>query len=108
VYHIFPDLEDISCEYDIFFFCDIIIHLNDLNIQLQWKDRLVFEMFGLVKSFKLKIKLFSIQLLQGEIGHFSTCLKYIPQNKHDILGKRLRCNLIKDLFYVKMKKFSFC
>ena len=44
------------------------------------------------------MKLFSIQLLQGEMGHLSTCLKQIPQNKHKTLGKRYasQINLLMD------------
>jgi hypothetical protein len=35
-----------------FFCCDITAHLNDLNVQLQGKDQLIFQMFAAVKAFK--------------------------------------------------------
>jgi hypothetical protein len=52
------------------FFCDITAHLNDLNIQLQGKDQLIFQMFAAVKAFKMKFKLFRSQLSKGEMCPF--------------------------------------
>jgi hypothetical protein len=36
----------------IVFCCDITAHLNDLNVQFQGKDQLIFQMFASVKAFK--------------------------------------------------------
>ena len=82
--------------------------MDSIFIQLQGKDRLVIEMFGLVKFFKLKMKQFSIQLLQGEIGHFLTCLRHIPKNKHNILGKRYasKINLLVEEFNKRFVLFK--
>jgi hypothetical protein len=33
----FPELEDESWNHDLFFFCDVITHLNNLKTQLQGK-----------------------------------------------------------------------
>jgi hypothetical protein len=54
----FQQLENESWNHDLFFLCDITAHLNDLNIQLQVKDQLTFQMFAAVKAFKIKLKLF--------------------------------------------------
>jgi hypothetical protein len=48
----FQELENESWNHDIFFSCVITAHLNDLNVQLQGKDQLIFQMFAAVKAFK--------------------------------------------------------
>uniref|UniRef100_A0A674K1K9 SPIN-DOC-like zinc-finger domain-containing protein n=1 Tax=Terrapene triunguis TaxID=2587831 RepID=A0A674K1K9_9SAUR len=63
-------------------------HLNDLNIQLQGKNQLIFQMCAAVKAFKMKLKLFRSQLSKGEMCHFPTCAQNIPQNKHAELGEK--------------------
>uniref|UniRef100_A0A8C3SKW3 SPIN-DOC-like zinc-finger domain-containing protein n=1 Tax=Chelydra serpentina TaxID=8475 RepID=A0A8C3SKW3_CHESE len=77
----FPELENESWNQDLFFFCDITAHLNDLYIQLQGKNQLIFQMCAAVKAFKMKLKLFGSQLSKGEMCHFPTCLgeKYARQ-----------------------------
>uniref|UniRef100_A0A674JUH9 SPIN-DOC-like zinc-finger domain-containing protein n=1 Tax=Terrapene triunguis TaxID=2587831 RepID=A0A674JUH9_9SAUR len=84
----FPELENESWNQDLFFFCDITAHLNDLNIQLQGKNQLIFQMCAAVKAFKMKLKLFRSQLSKGEMCHFPTCAQRIPQNKHAELGEK--------------------
>jgi hypothetical protein len=46
----FQEIENESWNHDLFFFCDITAHLNDLNIQLQGKDQLTFQMFAAVTN----------------------------------------------------------
>jgi hypothetical protein len=38
----FPELEDESWNHDLFSFCDVTTHLNNLNTQLQEKISLCF------------------------------------------------------------------
>ena len=40
------------------------------------------------------MKLFSIQLLHGEMGKLSTCLKHIAQNKQKTLEKDIQDKLM--------------
>ncbi|XP_050819799.1 general transcription factor II-I repeat domain-containing protein 2A-like isoform X2 [Gopherus flavomarginatus] len=63
-------------------------HLNDLNIKLQDKNQLVFQMCAAVKAFKMKLKLFRSQLSKGEMYHFLTCAQRIPQHKLAELGEK--------------------
>uniref|UniRef100_A0A8C0GSN7 SPIN-DOC-like zinc-finger domain-containing protein n=1 Tax=Chelonoidis abingdonii TaxID=106734 RepID=A0A8C0GSN7_CHEAB len=84
----FPEFENESWNQDLFFFCDITAHLNDLNIQLQGKNQLIFQMRAAVKAFKMKLKLFRNQLSKGEVCHFPTCAQRIPQHKHAELGEK--------------------
>jgi hypothetical protein len=84
----FPELHDKMWNNDLYFLCDIKCHLNELNLQLQGKAQLMFEMITALKSFKMKLQLFKSQLSRGEIGNFPTCEKHIPLFKHAQLGKR--------------------
>ncbi|KAG6926376.1 GTF2I repeat domain containing 2 [Chelydra serpentina] len=88
----FPELENESWNQDLFFFCDITAHLNDLNIQLQGKNQLIFQMCAAVKAFKMKLKLFRSQLSKGEMCHFPTCAQHIPPHKHVELGEKYAKN----------------
>ncbi|CAM2109005.1 unnamed protein product [Caretta caretta] len=84
----FPELENESWNQDLFFFCDITAHLNDLNIQLQGKNQLIFQMCAAVKAFKMKLKLFRSQLSEGKMCHFPTCAQCIPQHKYAELEEK--------------------
>jgi hypothetical protein len=48
----FQELENESWNHDLFFSCDITTHQNDLNVQLQGKDLIIFQMFAAVKALK--------------------------------------------------------
>jgi hypothetical protein len=84
----FPELHDEKWNNDLCFLFDITCHLNELNLQLQGKAQLIFEMITALKFFKMKLQLFNSELSRGEMGHFLTCKKYIPLCKHAELGKR--------------------
>ncbi|XP_075443375.1 general transcription factor II-I repeat domain-containing protein 2-like [Ascaphus truei] len=84
----FPELEDESWNHDLFFFCDITTHLNNLNIEHQGKNKLIFQLYAAVKAFQVKLKLFRSQLLKGAMCHFPTCAQHIPQHKHTELGEK--------------------
>ena len=56
----FSELNDSSWNEDLFFLCDITSHLNDLNIKLQGKGKLVFDLLGAVNGFRVKLKLFKV------------------------------------------------
>jgi hypothetical protein len=83
----FPELHDDKWNNDLYFLCDITCHLNEINMQLQGKSKLIFEMITALQSFKMKLQ-FKSQLSRGETGHFPTCKKHIPLCKHAELGKR--------------------
>lgn len=84
----FAELTDEDWNNDLSFLCDITGHLNELNVQLQGKTQLVFELFSAVKSFKNKLILFKDQLIKGEFCHFPTCMEYIPLSEHAALGQK--------------------
>ena len=52
----FPEMMVKEWNQNLFFLCDILGHLNDLNLQLQGKTCLVFQLMSLVKAFKMKLR----------------------------------------------------
>ncbi|XP_075455203.1 general transcription factor II-I repeat domain-containing protein 2-like [Ascaphus truei] len=84
----FLEQEDESWNHDLFFFCDVTTHLDNLNIELQGKNKLIFQLYAAVKTFQAKLKLFRSQLLKGAMCHFPTCAQHIPRHKHIELGEK--------------------
>ena len=84
----FEELESEPWNHDLFFLCDITAHLNDLNMQLQGKELIIFQLVGAVKAFKMKLHLFKSQLLKGEMSYFPTCAQYIPQSQYVEQGEK--------------------
>ncbi|XP_029656048.1 general transcription factor II-I repeat domain-containing protein 2-like [Octopus sinensis] len=58
---------------DLAFAVDIITHMNDLNLELQGKDKLITQLSDHIKCFISKIKLWKFQLLNEDLSHFPTC-----------------------------------
>ena len=82
----FSELNDSSWNEDLFFFCDITSHLNNLNIKLQEKGKLVFDLLNAVNRFRVKLRLFKSQLLQGMLTHFPICSQHILLERHLAAG----------------------
>ena len=82
----FSELNDSSWNEDLFFLCDITSHLNDLNIKLQGKGKLVFDFLDAVNGFRVQIRLFKSQLLKGILTHFSICSQHILLERHFAAG----------------------
>jgi hypothetical protein len=88
----FPQLDDEDWNNDLYFLTDITSHLNELNLQLQGKSQLIFQFIAAVKAFKIKLRLFKTQLSKGDMCHFPTCKKQIPEQtcstRKEILTRR--------------------
>lgn len=71
-----PVLEFRSAEWmqDLTFMVDITEHLNNLNKQLQGRSKVVTQYYDSIRSFKLKLSLWEMQLAGGDAAHFP-CLK---------------------------------
>ena len=67
------ELSDGKWVWQLAFLADVTQHLNDLNLRLQGKAKLVNEMFYDVKSFDAKLSLFEKQLSTGNLAHFKLC-----------------------------------
>jgi hypothetical protein len=67
------DIEKINFQQDLAFLVDITRHLNDLNLQLQGRKKLVTSMYDSIKAFLSKLRLWEIQLKNENLIHFQTC-----------------------------------
>ena len=56
------------------FLVDITSHINDLNLKLQGKENLIFDLYRTVNEFRRKLVFFESQLEGRNLSHFP-CLK---------------------------------
>ena len=67
-----PALKDKSWLCDLAFLVDVTTHLNEVNTNLQKQGQLVHELYGHIKSFEHKLRLWESQLKAGNTYHFPT------------------------------------
>jgi hypothetical protein len=58
---------------DLALLYDISHHVNNLNTKLQGQYKVIFDMFGAVRAFEMKLKLFRKQLKNVNMCHFDFC-----------------------------------
>lgn len=73
--------------------------LNELNSELQGKDKDLAHMISTVKAFKAKVGLWTIQLRKGRLSHFPN-LKRLAENVREA-----DCFLIKVSIFFSMYAF---
>ncbi|CAI5682279.1 unnamed protein product [Oreochromis niloticus] len=61
---------------DLAFIVDVTEHLNNLNKQLQGRNKVATQYYDSIRSFKLKLLLWETQLAGGDAAHFP-CLKNV-------------------------------
>ncbi|CAI5653367.1 unnamed protein product [Oreochromis niloticus] len=73
-----PVLEFHSAEWmqDLAFMVDVTEHLNNLNKQLQGRNKVVTQYYDSIRSFESKLLLWETQLSGGDAAHFP-CLKNV-------------------------------
>jgi len=62
------------------FLVDITQRLNELNLKLQGVNSLTSDTYSYIKAFKLKLTLFTNQLIEKNLAHFPTCNKCKLEN----------------------------
>ena len=82
----FSELNDSSGNEDLFFLGNITYQLNDQNIKLRRKGKLIFDLHAGVNAFKVKLRLFKSQLSKEILTHFAMCLKHILPERHLAVG----------------------
>lgn len=75
-----PELEDETWLIKLAFLCDITEKLNELNQNLQGKDRTVINMLSLIKTFKCQIQLHASQLKRGELQNYKNLQEKCEMN----------------------------
>ena len=61
------------------FLADAMLHLNDLNVKLQGKNRSVFNLISAVRAFQKKLELFATDI-RCELLHFPKLLEQCKGN----------------------------
>jgi hypothetical protein len=72
-----PQLSDKNWILDLAFLTDITTFLNELNVKLQGKEKLLPDMYSDIKSFSAKLKLFYKHIDEKKLDHFVCCKKAI-------------------------------
>ena len=67
----FPQFENTEWLSDFAFMVDLFGHMNELNTKLLGKDTFAYELYFVVKAFRLKLKLFSRHLNENNFTHFA-------------------------------------
>ncbi|XP_034150622.1 zinc finger BED domain-containing protein 5-like [Esox lucius] len=96
-------LEDEKFMSNVAFLTDIFGHLNNLNMQLQGKDKTIVDMVERLQAFTVKLGLLESDISTGRLLHFST-LKTQARRVTGLMGdfiKQLRAN-----FSSRLEDFS--
>ena len=67
------ELKDESWLQDLAFAVDITAHLNDLNLKLQGKNKLITALYDDINCSFLNLKLWKSQVSSENLVHFATC-----------------------------------
>lgn len=70
------ELEGELWMWDFVFLVDISAHLNELNLRLQKRDKMIFELLNEVNAFERKLILFINQIEKENFVHFEKCLAF--------------------------------
>lgn len=58
--------------HELFFLCDLVSHLNALNLKLQGRHHFVWDLVKIVNEFKLKLALFKAEIDLNNFTYFHT------------------------------------
>ncbi|XP_069764237.1 general transcription factor II-I repeat domain-containing protein 2A-like [Narcine bancroftii] len=67
------ELRDKKFQCELAFLCDIVSHLDALNLQLQGRGPVITDMYSAVRAFRTKLCLWETQMLQGNMAHSLCC-----------------------------------
>ena len=87
------EMEDESWLCDLAFLVDITTRMNELNTRLQRKAQYASEMYGHIKGFMNKLRLWHVHIQNANLSHFST-LKEMgmrPEKKTEFADNLKNC-----------------
>ena len=67
------ELRDETFLCEMAFLCDIMSHLNVMNLQLQGRGRVISDMHSTLQAFKTKLSLWEMQMRKENLSHFPSC-----------------------------------
>ena len=65
-----PELQNEQWVNNLAFLTDLTSHLNELNVKLQGRERIITELYGSIQAFKQKLLLWEHQFTNKETVHF--------------------------------------
>jgi hypothetical protein len=77
----FSDTESPSWQCDLHFLCDIMAHLNALNVVLQGKGKVICEQAQHIQEFKSKLNLLLAQTQMDNLTHFAKLARFLEKNE---------------------------
>ena len=83
----YEELSEYNWICDLAFLTDLTLKLNDLNLELQGKDKSIFELIGSVNSFKSKLVLWISQFKNNNFSHFTSVEKRAREFKQKDMTK---------------------
>ncbi|XP_068089524.1 general transcription factor II-I repeat domain-containing protein 2-like [Hyperolius riggenbachi] len=89
-----PELGDPSWLWDLAILCDLTEYLNELNVKLQGKNKLICHVYADISAFKTKLQLFIEQAEQEILVHFPTCAA-LRQEQSSPFPRRKMIQLLK-------------
>lgn len=106
--HVITELADLSWLWKLTFLVDITRLLNELNLKLQGVKSLISDLYSHIKAFKLKLTLFTQQLIKENLIHFPTCIKFKIEN-HEKFSTDFAVGVLshlKEQFYTRFRDFE--
>ena len=99
------EMEDESWVCDLAFLVDITIRMNELNTKLQRKAQYASEMYGHIKGFINKLRLWHAHIQNSNLSHFPTLkeMGMLPEKKTEFADQLQ--NLLND-FSTRIKDFK--
>ena len=79
----YEQLNDDRWLLDLAFLTDVSNMLNELNVELQGKEKLVINMISTVNAFKGKLKLLSSKIQRHDLGNFSNLASELNNQEKD-------------------------
>lgn len=77
------ELQSVDFLKELAFLTDITTHLNELNLNLQGRNKLMLDLIGNVNGFRNKLKIFKLSLSKNDLSHFSSCRKLAEESEDD-------------------------
>jgi hypothetical protein len=75
----FPQINDHKWVSNLMFFTDLSVHMNELNLKLQGFGKSIDVMFGYIKSFESKLKIFKRDIETKTYKYFPRIKKYFEK-----------------------------
>ncbi|MEE6466774.1 hypothetical protein FKM82_007046 [Ascaphus truei] len=94
----FSDIENPSWQCDLHFLCDIMAHLNELNVKLQGKGKVICELAQHIQEFKSKLNVIQVQTQKDDLTHFANLNRFLEKNEE--------CGLL-DKFESRFSNFNY-